>query len=201
MNAPEAATARAAQRAALKAARRGIAAAVRRAAALQVAANAARAFPLSPGLRVAVYAPLRHELDTAPLIDVLRRHGCRIYLPRITDLRHHRMRFVEALGPMRPNRLGIREPVAPRPIPMRHLDLVFVPLLGFDRTGMRLGMGAGYYDRAFAFRRLRTCWHRPRLVGIGYALQQLPQIRGGPHDVPLDAIVTEQEVIRCPTGC
>jgi len=163
--------------------------------------NASRTLHLFPGLRVAVYAPMRHELSTAPLIGLLRRHGCRLYLPRITDPRRCRMQFIEAAGPMRRNRLGIEEPVHARPIPTRNLDLVFVPLVGFDSTGMRLGMGAGYYDRAFAFRRLRTSWRRPRLVGIGYAVQQLPAIRGGAHDVRLDAIITEQEVFQCSTGC
>jgi 5-formyltetrahydrofolate cyclo-ligase len=200
LNTTALAAARAAQRSALKARRRAIPESERRHAARCVAVNVAGAFHLLPGMRVAVYAPMRHELPTAPLIGLLRRHRCRVYLPRITDPRHCRMQFVEAMGPMRPNHLGIAEPIAIRRVATRALDLVFVPLVGFDATGMRLGMGAGYYDRAFAFRRLRTRWRRPRLIGIGYALQQLPAIEGGPHDVRLDAIVTEKEVIPCTTG-
>jgi len=156
---------------------------------------------LHPGLRVAVYSPLSHELDTTPLLALLRRRGARVYLPRITDRHRCRMRFLEATGRMRPNRLGILEPGSARPAGARWLEVVFVPLVGFDASGVRLGMGAGYYDRAFAYRRVRRAWHKPRLIGIGYALQRVPQLAAAPHDVRLDAIVTEEGVLECATGC
>jgi len=73
---------------------------------------------------------------------------------------------------------------------------VFLPLVGFDRHGIRLGMGGGYYDRAFAFRRLRSVWHAPLLVGIGYALQEVERIVPAAHDVPLDLVITERGVRR-----
>ena len=191
---------RAAQRRHLKALRRAIAPAQRRRAARLLARHAMRVMPLRRGLRVALYAPLPSEIDTAPLEQVARKRGCRIFLPRITDSRRARMQFIEASGPMRANSLGILEPVRIRAIPARFLDLVFLPLVGFDAAGNRLGMGAGYYDRAFAFRRLRSVWRQPRLIGVGYSLQQLPRIEGGPYDVHLDRVVTEQGIIKCSTG-
>ncbi len=84
------------------------------------------------------------------------------------------MQFIEARGPMRRNRLGILEPVFIRRMAARNLDLVFVPLVGFDVTGMRLGMGAGYYDRAFAFLRQRSRWTHPRLIGMAYSVNRYP---------------------------
>jgi 5-formyltetrahydrofolate cyclo-ligase len=111
------------------------------------------------------------------------------------------MRFVEAVGPLRRNRLGILEPASARPLSARWLDVVFVPLVGFDPSGMRLGMGAGYYDRAFAHRRVRTTWCKPRLIGLAYALQRVASLTPAEHDVRLDAIITEQEVLRCRIGC
>jgi 5-formyltetrahydrofolate cyclo-ligase len=75
-----------------------------------------------------------------------------------------------------------------------------VPLVGFDAHGMRLGAGGGFYDRAFAYRRWRRAWRGPRLVGVGYAFQQLPRIHSAQHDVHLDAVVTEKGVIKCVTG-
>ena len=65
---------------------------------------------------------------------------------------------------------------------------------------MRLGTGGGFYDRAFAFRAVRRSWHAPRLVGLAYAFQQLEHIGAAAHDVPLDAVVTEEGIIRCTTG-
>ena len=78
--------------------------------------------------------------------------------------------------------------------------MVFVPLLGFDSQGVRLGAGGGYYDRAFAFRRWRSAWHAPRLIGIAYAFQQLERITPAAHDVLLDAVVTDKGMLQCATG-
>jgi 5-formyltetrahydrofolate cyclo-ligase len=191
---------RAALRKRLKQLRRAVPPAARRSAALAVARHIRRTFNLRPGLRVAVYAPLPSELDTGPLMQLARKHGCHVYLPRITDRRRHRMQFVESSGPMRRNHLGILEPVHLRRLSARRLDLVFVPLVGFDAAGMRLGMGAGYYDRAFAFLRQRRCWTHPRLVGLAYSFQQVPRIEGAAHDVHLNGVVTERGSIKCITG-
>jgi len=185
----------------LRAGRRALTAQARRSAARRVAAHAQHRIHLHPGQRVALYAPLADELDIAPLAALARRHGARLYLPRITDRRACRMRFVEASGRMRPNRLGILEPAVVRALGARWLDVVFVPLVGFDARGMRLGMGAGYYDRALAFRRLRRHWRKPQLIGVGYALQRTRELEAAPHDVHLDAVITEEGVLECATGC
>jgi len=170
-------------------------------AARQVARNADRALKLQAGWRIAIYASLPSELDTAPLIELARERGCRIFLPRIDRPRSARgMRFLELTGPLRRNRLGIDEPDHADHVGARWLDLVFLPLVGFDRAGLRLGTGGGFYDRAFAFRNHRRAWHAPQLVGLAYAFQELPHIQAQAHDVRMDAVVTEREVIRCSTG-
>jgi 5-formyltetrahydrofolate cyclo-ligase len=92
------------------------------------------------------------------------------------------------------------EPVQLRRLSAHQLDLVFVPLVGFDAKGERLGMGAGYYDRAFAFLRRRHHWIHPRLIGLAYSFQQVPHIEGASHDVRLNAVVTEKGLIKCNTG-
>lgn len=166
-----------------------------------VARNADTWLRLRPGLRIALYSSLPEELDTQPLIAVARTRGCRIYLPRIDRHRHGRgMRFIEMTSRQRTNRLGIAEPEGTRMIGARWLDVVFLPLVGFDSRGVRLGTGGGYYDRAFAFRRWRTLWHTPHLVGLGYAFQQVETIEAAAHDVLLDAVITEKGVLRCTTG-
>ena len=151
--------------------------------------------------RIAVYAALPEELDTAPLIALARRRGCRIYLPRIDRRRDSRaMQFVEMRGPLKRNRLGIAEPQTGETLGARWLDVVFLPLVGFDAQGVRLGTGGGYYDRAFAFRRWRSAWQVPRLVGLAYAFQRVERIAPAAHDVLLDAVVTDEGIIRCSTG-
>lgn len=188
-------------RAGLRAKRRAVPAAERSESARLVARNAQQWLHLRPSWRIAVYAALPDELDATPLIDLARAHGCSVYLPRID--RHtlgRKMRFVQMNGRHRSNRLGIAEPEGSRFIGARWLDVVFVPLLGFDARGVRLGAGGGYYDRAFAFRRWRKIWHTPQLIGLAYSFQQLDHIAEAAHDVLLDAVITEKGVIRCATG-
>jgi 5-formyltetrahydrofolate cyclo-ligase len=174
----------------LRAARRAVDPATRALAAKRVAEHLDRLFHLRAGQRIALYAALPEELDTGPLTGLARARGCLVYLPRI-DRRTMRIHFTLAEGATRANHLGIDEPAGARGIGARWLDLVILPLVGFDAHGMRLGMGGGYYDRTFAFLNLRTAWRAPRLVGIAYELQRIDRIEPAPHDVRLDAVVTE----------
>jgi 5-formyltetrahydrofolate cyclo-ligase len=99
---------------------------------------------------------------------------------------------------VQPNRYGIPEPVAPGELlePFQ-LDLVLVPLLGFDRRGHRLGHGGGYYDRSFAFLNEQVRPTEPLLVGIAYDFQELEIVNEEPWDVALDFIATNRELIDC----
>jgi 5-formyltetrahydrofolate cyclo-ligase len=196
------AAARSALRAQLRARRRALSPSERAQLSHRVARQADAALHLQAGARIALYAALPHELDALPLIELARARGCRIYLPRIDRARASRgMRFLEMRGPMRRNRLGIEEPThSGAAIGARWLELVFLPLVGFDRSGLRLGTGGGFYDRAFAFRQLRRVWHAPRLVGLAYSFQELAHLEAAAHDVRMDAVVTERGMIRCATG-
>jgi 5-formyltetrahydrofolate cyclo-ligase len=100
---------------------------------------------------------------------------------------------------VRTNRFGIPEPVCEPStlLSATQIDLVLVPLLGFDRRGNRLGAGAGYYDRSFTFLRATTRPAQPLLVGIGYHFQELPELPAQSWDVPLDFVATDRELIEC----
>ena len=114
-----------------------------------------------------------------------------------------RLRF----APWRPgddlvaNAYGIPEPAL---APSSRLDptdlaVVLVPLVAFSPTGVRLGMGGGYYDRSFAFRLDAAA--PPRLIGVGYDFQRVDGLQAEPWDVPLDAVVTESGLHPCrPAG-
>jgi 5-formyltetrahydrofolate cyclo-ligase len=144
---------------------------------------------------VGLYVSIGCEVPTAPIRTLAERRQCPVYLPCIVDYRSRRMVFARAAGALTAiNRLGIPEPAAFRIIPVHALSVVLLPLLGFDLHGTRLGTGGGYYDRMFAYRRHRHSWHRPLLVGIAYQCQQLAMIERASHDVPLDAVVTEDGV-------
>jgi 5-formyltetrahydrofolate cyclo-ligase len=188
-------------RASLNARRRQVPPQQRRHAAQLVARNVDRALGLQSHWRIAAYAALPWELDSAPLIELAASRGCRVFLPCIDRRRTSRaMRFVPLQGPLQYNRLGIAEPQGTEVLAARWLDVVFLPLVGFDRRGVRLGAGGGFYDRALTFRQLRSVWHAPRLIGLAYTFQEVASIGAATHDVLLDAVVTEEGFTRCTTG-
>lgn len=193
---PEAAESRRALRARLRERRSGVS--VGEAAGAVAAASAwlTNAPEFARAERIAGYAAVRGELDPLPVLEAALDSGKAVYLPRIVDglcLCFERWRPGD---PMHENRYGIPEPQpSPDPPAVDALDLVIVPLLGFDRTGARLGSGVGYYDRTFSFKRT-VRGTAPRLAGYAYALQECEAVGAASWDVPLDLVVTERGVMR-----
>jgi 5-formyltetrahydrofolate cyclo-ligase len=179
----------------MRATRRALSADERAAAAAAVAANLARLGLPIPGTRVGAYMPMDGELDPAPALDLARDRGCEIFVPVITRFSRRRMRFsqLDGTAPMRTNCWGIPEPRLPG-IHGRWLELALVPCVAFDPAGERLGMGAGFYDRHFAFLGKRSAWRRPRLLGLAYDFQCVAHIDVRPWDVPLWGVVTERAI-------
>ena len=93
--------------------------------------------------------------------------------------------------PTMPNRFGIPEPVVEpsSTLAAAEMTVVLLPLVAFDATGHRLGMGGGYYDRTFAFRHAGA--PPPWLIGVGYALQETADVGAEAWDVRLDAVATD----------
>jgi len=155
---------------------------------------AARAFmadiaPADP-VTVALYWPIRRELDTRPLIDRLLAAGHTVCLPAMlapdTPLT---FRAWDGAAELTDNGFGTMAPgeSAPAAAP----DIMVMPLAGFDAQGNRLGYGKGYYDRTIA-----NLPRRPILCGYAFSVQQVDDIPAQRHDVPMDMIVTEQGVTR-----
>lgn len=93
--------------------------------------------------------------------------------------------------PVAESKWGIQEPMyGPEVFP----DMLFVPLLAFDRAGNRLGYGGGFYDRTLA--RLRTM-QKIIAVGVAYCAQEVPEVPSDSHDQKLDYVLTEREWIVC----
>jgi len=140
------------------------------------------------GKTIAVYWPMRGEPDLSAWMATAAAGGARFALPVVVAAGEPLEFRAWAPGDrVEPGRWGIPEPVdgaAVRP------DVVIVPLVGFDRAGCRIGYGGGYYDRTLA-----ALAPRPRTIGVGYAWAEVESIEPQPHDVPLDGIVTEAEVI------
>jgi 5-formyltetrahydrofolate cyclo-ligase len=161
-----------------------------RAAAAQ--AMAARGLPveIKPGIVVSGYSPIRSEIDPVPLMRALAARGARLALPAVTA-RGKSLAFRAwsagdrlMLGP-----LGILEPspAATELIP----DIMLVPLAAFDRSGHRIGYGAGHYDYTLAhLRKVKPV----TAVGLAFAAQEIEAVPALQHDVALDYVLTEAKV-------
>lgn len=138
---------------------------------------------------VAAFIAHRGEPDLFPVLERLHAAESIVLLPVVRDLDMHFRRWAPG-SRMQANRFGIPEPVTSEEYAPAQIDLVLMPLVGFAADGARLGMGAGFYDRAFEFRRERPD-SPPRLVGVAYAVQEVEALPVDDWDVPLDGVITE----------
>lgn len=149
--------------------------------------------------RIGGYWAVDGELPLAAVLQGLRARGQLYHLPLVGKRRRLMFAPWQPGRALETNRYGIPEPVcaASDLVAPANLDVVLVPLLGFDRRGHRLGFGGGYYDRSFAFLRERREAARPLLIGIGYAMQEVQAFAAMAWDVRLDYVATERELISC----
>ncbi|WP_404338870.1 5-formyltetrahydrofolate cyclo-ligase [Sphingomonas sp. MMS12-HWE2-04] len=152
-----------------------------------ILAPAAFTARLHAGAVVATYFPVGSEADPSQLAAAAAAAGCRLALPHVVD-RAAPIRFLawELGAPLVDGPYGLRQPAADTP--ELAPDIILTPLLGFDRRLNRLGQGAGHYDRAFA--RYGEAWR----VGIAWSVQEVPAIPADIWDVPLHAIVTQEDM-------
>ena len=143
---------------------------------------------------IAIYLPAFGEVDCSGLIDALLARGKRVLAP---ILRKNRLVFApfDYGTEFTANGFGIMEPVYQERalLTARQLDVVITPLVAFDARLNRLGMGGGYYDRTFAFRKRLGVWRRPLLIGVAYSFQRVDKLQANAWDVPLDVVITEKE--------
>jgi len=136
---------------------------------------------------IALYLPIDNEVDITALFSL--NLGKKFFLPVVTSMSDLLFAHYEPGHELKPNQFGILEPVMHVFCPPDELDLVCTPLVGFDLRGHRLGTGAGYYDRTFAFK--REIQSKPYLLGVGYECQKVAQLPVQAWDVPLWGVQTE----------
>ncbi|MFV1983210.1 MAG: 5-formyltetrahydrofolate cyclo-ligase [Thiohalomonadales bacterium] len=147
----------------------------------------------------ALFLPNDNEPDLSALIAYAWAMGKNCYLPVLGRKFESRLNFQLYLpdSPMIYNCYGIPEPEDKHETRLAkswRLDLILMPLVAFDANGNRIGMGGGYYDKTFQYRRYRTVWQKPPLMGVAYAEQQVSEIKAEKWDIPLDYVVTNKEI-------
>ena len=135
-------------------------------------------------LVVGFYWPFKGEYDVRRIARQLHARGTRLALPVVIE-KNRPLEF-RAWTPDAKLVPGIWNIPVPADGAVVEPDALLVPLVGFDDEGYRLGYGGGYYDRTLASRP-----RKPLTIGVGFELSELPTIHPQPHDIPMDAIVTE----------
>lgn len=195
---------KAALRRQLRARRRSVSPAQRRLAGQALVRLALRHRLLAAGKRMGFYIPANAEIDILPLLQRAYALGVHCFLPIVPKRGQRKLWFApldhqaHRVQHWHLNRFGIQEYHPPGGLRLRgrQLQRLFLPLLGFDRNGNRMGMGGGFYDASLAYRKARTCWLQPDLVGVAYAAQEVARLPRDPWDVPLNGVLTEQGLIR-----
>ncbi len=154
---------------------------------------AARSFPIAikPGMVVSGFSSLKSEINPVPLMRKLADQGAQLALPVVDGRGKPLIMRAWSFGePLDSGVWGIREPKADAPEVAP--DILIVPLLAFDRTGNRIGYGAGYYDMTIA--KLRAM--KPTVaIGFAFSAQEIAEVPVTPRDARLDLVLTEREII------
>ncbi|WP_448124450.1 5-formyltetrahydrofolate cyclo-ligase [Pseudomonas veronii] len=146
---------------------------------------------------ISLYLPTDGEIDPRLLLRAAQRRGKATYLPVLSAWPRTKMVFqrVRPGETLLPNRFRILEPRVNvrRQRKVLALDLVLLPLVGFDDAGGRLGMGGGFYDRSLAYLARRQHWRKPTLLGLAHECQKVERLVQASWDVPLAGTVTDKQ--------
>lgn len=204
---PELQQQRKALRATLRSRRRALTTAQQKGAARQLCQHLLKLPGLLRARHIGAYMACDGEIDLLPFCQQRQARGVHIYLPVLQSSARHGVRFVatparRAAGrhgkvpavrrDWRQHRFGISEPTQRRPRAVWTLDALLIPLVGFDRSGNRLGMGGGFYDRLLADCQRRP--RQPRLIGVAHTCQYVAEIPLASWDQAVDCIVSDQGV-------
>jgi 5-formyltetrahydrofolate cyclo-ligase len=146
--------------------------------------------PASRSFAIGVTAAFDGEIDPLPTVKQLQAAGHQTYLPILRADKQLDFALWQPDSLMLANQFGILEPQDVARVSVDALDVLLVPLVGVDRSGNRLGMGGGYYDRT-----LGSASKCPYLMGIAHHCQLVDQLPIQPWDIPLDMLITEKTVI------
>lgn len=182
----------------LRAERRALSTAEQQLAGNKLTSNLCRESLFIDAEHIALYLANDGEIDPAALLNSALKSGKKCFLPALHPTEPSTLCFVgyDVDSSMMPNKFGILEPVFDigRVAPASTLDVILMPLVGFDRLGNRIGMGGGYYDRTLAFMREQHSGN-PKLIGLAHSCQEVELICQQSWDIPLHLIATDREII------
>ena len=140
-----------------------------------------------------LYFPFRKEVALDLITSELKKHANKIYMPIIISEQMMKFNLLQENSILEKNRFGINEIKSEDFIDPFSFDTMFIPLVGVDANGCRLGYGGGFFDRALS--KINTSKIKPLIVGLCYDFQIIDEEFGEPHDVKYDLVITETNIL------
>ena len=139
-----------------------------------------------------LYFPYRYEVSIELIEKEINKYSNNIYMPRIISDKNMLFNLVDG-SPIVKNKYGINEINNNKYLDTLSFDCMFIPFVGIDSKGKRLGYGGGYFDRSLEV--LNGTKERPLIVGLGYDYQVSEEVYGEKHDLKYDLVITERRVL------
>jgi 5-formyltetrahydrofolate cyclo-ligase len=142
--------------------------------------------------KLMLYFSIKNEVGTRPLIKECLKQGKQVFLPK-TEFEKKKIILtqISSIEEVKKTRQGLFEPIGAKTAKASELDLIVVPGVAFDREGNRIGMGRGFYDEL-----LRKTSTKVKLVGLCFEENLAEEVPTESHDVKMNLIVTDKQVIR-----
>ena len=140
-----------------------------------------------------LYFPFKNEISLSLIIDELEKYGSNIYMPKITACNDLKFNLFKTNEVLKKNKYGIKEVKNSNFLDPEKFDIMFIPFVGVDKLGYRLGYGGGYFDRTLG--KIMNEKKRPIFIGLGFDYQILNINFGESHDIKYDFVMSEMRVL------
>lgn len=143
--------------------------------------------------RIASFIPNDGEIETKNITNFLIAENRKVYFPIIHG---ERLKFARVINnKFKKNSFGIDEPILSQPVDAKRINLILMPLVGFDKNKNRMGMGAGFYDKTLAFKNINSKFKAPKFFAIAFDFQEVKALKTRSWDVPVDGVITPTRII------
>tara|TARA_B100000945_G_scaffold214265_1_gene172585 strand:- start:589 stop:1179 length:591 start_codon:yes stop_codon:yes gene_type:complete len=159
----------------------------------EIQSTAINKINLKESLNNLLYFPFRKEVTLEVVTEELKKYSQNIYMPRIISETKIKFNLLDSKSLIHKNKYGIHEIINENYLDPVFFNTMFIPFVGVDINGYRLGYGGGYFDRALE--KITKSNDKPLLIGLGYNYQIIDKDFGEKHDIKYDIVITETDIL------
>ena len=138
------------------------------------------------------YFPYKNEVTLEIISQEFKKYKNNIFMPRIVSANQLKFNLFKENAALEKNKYGIYEVKNENYLDLASFDLMFIPFVGIDKGGYRLGYGGGYFDRSL--NKISFAEKKPIIVGLGYDFQILEESFAESHDLKYDIVITQTRI-------